>query len=54
MLYRIGRSTAWMAVFTLVIAIASAAGGYVLWTQMNALQEQSDTLQDLSEKLQMV
>jgi hypothetical protein len=52
LLYRVGRSTGWIAFFTLVIAIAGAAGGYFLWNQMNVMQDQSDQLQDLSEKLQ--
>jgi hypothetical protein len=52
LLYRMGRSTGWMAFFTLVIAIAGAAGGYFLWAQANVMQDQSDQLQDLSDKLQ--
>lgn len=52
MLYRIGRSTAWIAFFALVLAAAAGAAGWLLWNQLAVMQDQSDTLQDLSEKVQ--
>lgn len=52
MLYRMGRSTAWMAFFALVIAIAGGAGGYFLWNQLNVMQDESDQLEDMADKVE--
>jgi hypothetical protein len=52
MLYRISRSTGWMAFFTLVIAIGSAACAYFLWQQLTVMQDQLDNMQDLSSKIE--
>src|ERR1700676_2265001 len=52
MLYRISRSTSWIAFFALMMAIAGGAGGYFLWNQQNLMQDQLDILQDLSDKVQ--
>jgi hypothetical protein len=52
LLYRLGRSSAWMAFFTLVIAAAAGAAGWLFWNQLGIMQDQLDTLQDLSEKIQ--
>jgi hypothetical protein len=50
-LYRISRSAAWTAFFALVVAIGMAAGGYLLWRQLVAMEDQLSELQDLSEKV---
>lgn len=52
LLYRIGRSSAWMAFFALVLAAAASAAGWLFWNQLGVMQDQLDTLQDLSEKVQ--
>jgi hypothetical protein len=52
MLYRVSRSTGWMAFFTLVIAIGSAACAYFFWQQQNIMQDQLDNMQDLSSKIE--
>jgi hypothetical protein len=52
MLYRISRSAGWMAFFTLVIAIGSAACTYFLWQQLTVMQDQLDNVQDLSSKIE--
>jgi hypothetical protein len=45
LLYRIRRSTGWMAFFTLVIAIGMAGAGYLFWQQLNRMEELSDQVQ---------
>jgi hypothetical protein len=45
LLYRIRRSTGWMAFFTLVIATGVAAAGYLFWQQLNQMEELSDQVQ---------
>jgi hypothetical protein len=50
-LYRISRSAAWTAFFALVVAIGLGAGGYLLWRQLVAMEDQLSELQDLSEKV---
>jgi hypothetical protein len=52
LLYRIGRSSAWMAFFSLVLATAAGAAGWLFWNQLGVMQDQLDTLQDLSDKVQ--
>ena len=52
LLYRMGRSIGWIAFFAFVIAFAGVAGGYVLWSQLNLMQEQADQLQDMADKTQ--
>lgn len=51
-LYRIRRSTGWIAFFTFLIAIGAAAGGYFLWQQLQDVQDQLDQLQELADKVQ--
>jgi hypothetical protein len=48
MLYRISRSTGWMAFFTLVVAIGSAAYAYFFWQQLSVMRDQLDEMQELS------
>jgi hypothetical protein len=52
MLYRVSRSTGWIAFFSLVIAIVAGASGYFLWNQLGVMQEQLDQFQELSERVQ--
>src|ERR1039458_1065947 len=52
MLYRISRSTGWMAFFTLVIAIGSAACAYFVTAPATVLKDQLDNMQDLSSKIE--
>ena len=49
-LYRIKRSTAWMAFFTMVIAIEAASGAYIYWQQLVVMQDQLEQIQELSEQ----
>lgn len=41
-----------MAFFTLVIAVAAGAAGWLFWSQLSVMQDQMETLQDLSEKIE--
>lgn len=52
MLYRISRSSAWIAFFTLVIAAGIAVCAYLFQQQMTAMQTALDDLGDLSGKVQ--
>jgi hypothetical protein len=52
LLYRIRRSTGWMAFFTMVIAIGIAAGAYLFWQQLTVAQDQLDQMEDLSDHIQ--
>jgi hypothetical protein len=52
MLYKISRSSAWMAFFTLVIAAGISACAYLFWQQLSAMQNVLDDLDDLSGKIQ--
>jgi hypothetical protein len=52
MLYKISRSSAWMAFFTLVIAAGISACAYFFWQQMSTTQDVLDDLDDLSGKIQ--
>src|ERR1017187_6256592 len=52
MLYRISRSSGWMAFFTLVIAIGTAVCAYFFWQQLTVMQDQLDNMQDLSSKIE--
>jgi hypothetical protein len=52
MLYRISRSSGWMAFFTLVIAIGTAVCAYFFWQQLTVMQDQLDNMQDLSGKIE--
>jgi hypothetical protein len=45
LLYRIRRSTAWMAFFTLVMAIGAGVAAYFYWQQLNQIQTLSDEIQ---------
>jgi len=45
LLYRIRRSTGWMAFFTLVTATGAGVGAYLFWQQLNAVEELSDQIQ---------
>jgi hypothetical protein len=52
LLYRIRRSAAWMAFFTLVLAAGAGTAAWLFWNQLGVMQDQLDTLQDLSDKVQ--
>ena len=52
LLYRIRRSTGWMAFFTMVIAIGIGAGAYLFWQQLTVVQDQLDQMEDLSDHVQ--
>jgi hypothetical protein len=52
LLYRIRRSTGWMAFFTMVIAIGIAAGAYLFWQQLTVAQDQLDQMEDLSDHVE--
>ena len=41
-----------MAFFTLVMAVAAGAAGWLFWNQLGVMQDQMETLQDLSEKIE--
>jgi hypothetical protein len=45
LLYRIRRSTAWMAFFTFVTAIGACLAAYFFWQQLNQMQAMSDEIQ---------
>jgi hypothetical protein len=52
MLYRIRRSTGWMAFFSAVIAIGGAASAYFFWQQLDVMQDQLEQMQELSRIVQ--
>jgi len=52
LLYRIRRSTGWMAFFAMVIAIGSAVAGYFFWQQLSVTKDQLDQMDDLFEQVQ--
>jgi len=45
LLYRIRRSTGWMAFFTLITALGAGAAAYLFWQQLNQIQALADRIQ---------